>query len=439
MGTTLRIGTSYLDLPHELRNRIHELLEIDQRKNNKQNIDKYKRSFQNGIYDAKVDVFFLYTDDHKWDIKARLIQEYRRKNGWGNDYTVIPPHPKQVSMKYFDQIFRFEIDSINEDFFDPTSIIVPELDTFFVQQGLEKDTILWLYSMLGRLCFEVKEKDEWRIALYMKENVVMKKLLEYMFSSDCIGTISTDIPKECRLSKCHQKAVCISYDDNLDMTDMTSSVVGEEMFLKASTHHHFICVWKTPMFWFSTHNNDRIDILQNIPLRSLFPIEFAYDLSDSKSQVITYKLFKNMDFFFRKSVRLYLDMARQFGDQDIWERSYYLDPPTPCYPYGHVSYYSILPNQLHDFKTRIKDAGDALYHFMRGYFEFDCHFEMPVSDFVPLYQQFRKSIGLQRCGWHRTHYLETFQELGIYLDRRDGEVDVIFGLRRNERALVLNH
>ena len=61
-------------------------------------------------------------------------------------------------------------------------------------------------------------------------------------------------------------------------------------------------------------------------------------------------------------------MSRQVGDQNIWERIFYSYPASPYHPYEQNSYYSILPDQLHDFKERIRHASDILAHFLKNLF-----------------------------------------------------------------------
>jgi hypothetical protein len=70
-------------------------------------IDPNLYGYTNGIYDISTDTFWR-NDYTKYQTEqyAAEIQQYRRKNGWGCDYTV--KKPDKLPIQHFQQTFRFE-------------------------------------------------------------------------------------------------------------------------------------------------------------------------------------------------------------------------------------------------------------------------------------------------------------------------------------------
>ena len=114
-------------------------------------------SFDNGIYDIRQDLFFVYGDD--WAAYAKEMECARNAP---EPYTY--PTTYSVSVNYFPIEFRNPpVPSTALD--DPRDIKVPVFDKLFDMQNFDQDTRDWACIMIGRLFFPVNDMDRWQRAL----------------------------------------------------------------------------------------------------------------------------------------------------------------------------------------------------------------------------------------------------------------------------------
>jgi hypothetical protein len=100
--------------------------------------DRHAFSFRNGVYFADRNVFHPYTSEES--IKDVV-----------------------VAAKYFDQPFE-----PYEELHDWRDIETPTLDSILDYQELPEDVKRWIYVFLGRMLYDVNEKDGWQIVLFIK-------------------------------------------------------------------------------------------------------------------------------------------------------------------------------------------------------------------------------------------------------------------------------
>ena len=130
-------------------------------------VDPHLYCYENGLYDVGNDVFWQFdSDSYDKESYAAEIQQYRRENGWGSDYTVKPPD--KLPIQYFEREFRFEITPCTERYFDANEIELPEFEYICRGQGIDHETQKWLLVFLGRSFFRTGERDNWQISPFIK-------------------------------------------------------------------------------------------------------------------------------------------------------------------------------------------------------------------------------------------------------------------------------
>lgn len=371
-------------------------------------VDRHKWSYENGIYDASTDTFWEFGEEHLWHEQATALETYRRNKGWGDKYVIEPPSGVNMTVKFFEQPFRFRINPQTEESFDATKIKLPELEKVFDSQKLDADTKDWVLIMLARLFFKVGEKDKWQVVFFIKGvagsgKSTLAKLIRYMYPPNLISTLSSNVEAKFGLSAIYKGLICICAevreDFGLDQADWQSAASGEEMSIAIKNKTAIQHLWDTPFFFLGNEVPNYKNASGSVD-RRIFMIEFNFKVRGSDPYLFD-KIVANLDLFHRKCVSMYLDKIRQHGDKDIWSS-------TP----------NILPQQIYDFKNNMRSSVDCLYNFLKGPgFEFNDSYQMPVADFKELYAVHRKANGEEKCRWNREHYASTFQELGISVIR----------------------
>jgi len=378
-------------------------------------VDRNKWSYDNGIYCVDTDTFWKYEEEDYWYEQATAIQNYRRSIGWGNDYTVVPPSSKEMTVKYFPQKFRFTIDPETEKSFNAHEIVLVELDKVLNTQNLTEDTKEWVLKMLARLFFKLGDKDKWQVVFFIKGvagsgKSTLANLIRYMYPPSLVTTLSSNVEAKFGLSAIYKGLICVcsevAEDFGLDQRDWQSAASGEELSIAIKNKTAISHKWTTPFFFLGNEIMNYKNASGSVD-RRLFLIEFNFKVRGSDPHLFT-KIVNDIDLFHRKSVSLYLEEVRKNGDKDIW-------CPAP----------SLLPQQIYDFKTNMRLRVDPLYCFLQsGVFDFDEEHQMSVSDFKEAYTAFRKENGLGGCKWNSDHYASIFTEIGIVLQK-----DMVQGVR----------
>tara|TARA_B100000945_G_scaffold321579_1_gene337219 strand:- start:3223 stop:5169 length:1947 start_codon:yes stop_codon:yes gene_type:complete len=371
-------------------------------------VDRHKWSYDNGIYDTETDTFWVFGEEHLWEEQAQKIQEYRINKGWGENYKVTPPDGMKMTVKYFEQPFRFIITPETEESFDAHKIILPEMDKVLDSQKLETATKDWVLIMLARLFFKVGEKDKWQVVFFIKGvagsgKSTLAKLIRYMYPSNFITTLSSNVEAKFGLSAIYKGLICICAEVReefgLDQADWQSAASGEELSIAIKNKTAISHLWDTPFFFLGNEVPNYKNASGSVD-RRIFMIEFNVKIRGSDPYLFD-KLVSNLDLFHRKSVSLYLAEIRANGNKDIWSS-------TP----------NLLPQQIYDFKNNMRSSVDCLFNFLNSpTFEFDPEFSMPVADFKELYAAHRKANGEEKCRWNKEHFSSTFAELGIFVTK----------------------
>lgn len=378
-------------------------------------IDRHKWSYDNGIYDAETDTFWKYAESKDWKTKAEELQNYRRERGWGDDYTIVPPDGKSMTVKYFEQPFRFTIDPTTEETFDVSSIVLPELEIIFESQKLDVETQKFCLVMLARLFFKVQEKDKWQVVFFIKGvaqsgKSTLARLIRYMYPSNLITTLSSNTEQKFGLSAIYKGLICICAevreDFGLDQADWQSAASGEEVSIAVKNKTAMQHRWDTP-FFFLGNQIPNYETASGSVDRRIFLIEFNYKILGGGDPNLFEKMVQNIDLFHRKSVSLYLETVRKYGDKDIWT----LRP-------------AFLSQQIYDFQASMRSQVDILFKFLTSStFEYDENFKMPLKEFKVAYSGYRKDNGYGTIKWHKDHYGAAFQDRGIAIQQFTENID----------------
>ena len=385
--------------------------------------NRYLQSWSNGIYNTESDMFFPYHQKDEWPEMAKSIEEFRVNHlGWV-DYTCSPPNNEDVSIKYFDQPFRFEITPEEEAKFDVDAIPLPELEFLFQTQKLTKETQDWMLIFLARLLFPISHKDKWKVVLFIKGvdgsgTSTIQKLIRACFQDHQVTSLYQNVEQRYALSTLYKGLVCILGDIRsnfgLNQADWVAATCGEEVSISEKYKTAFAHTWDTPMLMIGSeypnynNNSGSVD-------RHMVVCEFDKKVLECDPQ-FGEKMFKNLDLFMRKSNVKYQAAVREHGTKNIWA-----DDP------------KILPEQMWDFRESMKSIVDPLHGFVTsGIFEFDISYYMPLDVFKTMYGEYRTKNGLEKARWTKDHYQTSFEECGL-----STQVDALDYGGRKVRAIFI--
>ena len=262
-------------------------------------------SFRNGIFIGK-----------EWnaDLNKYVCNFYTYERAQGLDPTI-------VSCKYFD--LDFPIDEQQEDWY---KIRTPVLQSIMDYQRFSEDVCKWLYVFIGRLCFDVNDRDGWQVIPFLKgiarsgKSTIITKVCKKFYDTEDVRTLSNNIEKKFGLWSIHDGFMFISPevkgDLALEQAEFQSIVSGEDVSIARKNEKALSMMWNVPGILAGNEVPGYRDNSGSV-LRRLVTWNFGRQVMDADPH-LDQKLDAEIPYILCKCVEAYLDYAEKYSDQDIW-------------------------------------------------------------------------------------------------------------------------
>jgi len=262
-------------------------------------------SFRNGIFIGK-----------EWnaDLNKYVCNFYTYERAQGLDPTI-------VSCKYFD--LDFPIDEQQEDWY---KIRTPVLQSIMDYQRFSEDVCKWLYVFIGRLCFDVNDRDGWQVIPFLKgiarsgKSTIITKVCKKFYDTEDVRTLSNNIEKKFGLWSIHDGFMFISPevkgDLALEQAEFQSIVSGEDVSIARKNEKALSMLWNVPGILAGNEVPGYRDNSGSV-LRRLVTWNFGRQVMDADPH-LDQKLDAEIPYILCKCVEAYLDYAEKYSDQDIW-------------------------------------------------------------------------------------------------------------------------
>lgn len=348
-----------------------------------------------------------------------------------------------VAVKYFDVPFVRD-DGEFDDGAEHSDISTPLFDSIFEYQGMTPETLEWCYILVGRLLYDVNEKDRWEAIVLIKGPAgcgksTIANIIKHLYPANLVGCISSNCEVKFGLSAFHDKriAICSELKDSfaIPIGDIQSMASGEEIAV-AIKNKTAICVkWKVPVIMMGNElPSSWIDCAGSIT-RRMVCISMARRVLPQNLCLLDQITSTELGALLLKCNRAYLRAASHHYRTDLW---------SPDSVTGEVA----LPPQLHDFRNELRRVTDGLQCYLESGEDVTMKPEegdayMPLQEFRDLYVRYRRDNGLPPIKWGPDQYQTTFQANKLRVERQDqprewrGKMytsDLLFGVEMAGRA-----
>lgn len=271
--------------------------------------DRHLFAFNDGLYFAAKDTFVKYENSHK-------LAEMGMKAG-------------MVAARFHDMPFetdatrrrRMCVDS------DPMDEPTPVTDQLFIDQGFGMDTIRWVYILFGRMIYDLGEKDNWQVQLFLHGlggtgKSTIAKLLSLMYATEDIGPVMNEVEQAFPVTLIYDKFFYIAWDIGTDFSMSKylwqNIVCGDEIAMyqkfkdavKLMVRGHGMMI-----------GNEFPDMMKNDPSESvgrrMVIMSFMERISKKNTGMMA-ALTKEWPILLRKINALYLSEVATNGNEDIW-------------------------------------------------------------------------------------------------------------------------
>lgn len=262
-------------------------------------------SFEDGIYNASDDTFCSYAQ-HADDtlVSSKLIRMPFAV--WYFEGQPIPSSPRLT----YEQI------------------LTPLFDSIFSPQHWAGDMLYWMFVFIGRLFYEVNEKDSWQVIPFLKgvagtgKSTVIK-VIQAMYPASALGVLSNNVEKKFGLSALVGKTIFIvpevKSDCQLDQAEFQSIVTGEELSLAVKHESPWCGRWTIPGIMAGNEAIGYADNSGSIS-RRIVVLDFPNRLApaDIDPTLLTRLLNTELPAIIRKSAVAYHKAVEDHGEADIW-------------------------------------------------------------------------------------------------------------------------
>lgn len=331
--------------------------------------DRHVFSFRNGIYRADRDEFIAYGTPQA----ARLPSDL-------------------VSAKYFDAPF----DQVSHAQVDPDDwavIDTPHLQSILDFQDMSADVSRWMYVMIGRLIYEVGERDSWQVLPYLKgaassgKSTILVRVCRALYDPADVGVMSNNIERKFGLSALYDKLLFVGpemkADTSLEQAEFQSIVSGETVQVAVKFRTAQSVEWRVPGILAGNQVPGWVDNSGSINRRILL-FDFPNRV-DNGDMMLGQKLEREMPAILLKANRAYLHATRLHSHDNVWR---------------HV------PPEMVRSREELTEAVNSMVHFLRnsGALHFHASLVMPLTVFKELYIQYCKESNFRALSMAKDNY-----------------------------------
>lgn len=267
-------------------------------------------AFRNGLYFARLDKYWAYGSQEA------------------------PPAGVVAAANYIDQDFPEQCAMGGEDDWYET-IATPNLQKIMDYQEFPRDVCEWLYAFLGRLMYDVNEKDGWQVIPFMKgqassgKSTILLKVAKNFYDKVDVGVLSNNIEKKFGIGAFCDKymfvAPEIKGDLQLEQAEFQSIVSGEDVQVAIKHSTAQSVMWKTPGILAGNEVPNWTDNSGSITRRIVI-WDFVKSVENGEMDLGD-KLNKELAYIILKCNRAYHDKVRKVGKDNIWQHlpQYFVD------------------------------------------------------------------------------------------------------------------
>jgi hypothetical protein len=342
--------------------------------------DRTVFAFRNGIYFAGEDKFVDYGSE-----KHAVVSE------------------DVIAAKYFDLEIEASIVGHHPD--APESMATPVLQSIMDFQKMSPETCFWLYAMIGRLIYNVGDRDSWQVIPFLKgaastgKSTIINYVCCELFEKSDVGVMSNNIEGKFGLWPLVDKLLFagpeIKQDFRLEQAEFQSIVSGEAVQVavkhsEARTVHH----WTTPGIMAGNQLPGYTDHSNSISRRILI-FDFPRMVSNG-DMFLKDKLKAEMGSIIVKANRCYRKAVRMHGKTSIWEA---------------------VPQAMKDSRTTMKENVNSIVSFLNSnilVFSEDAY--MPVVDFISRYTVYVEEMGMPKIRPNSENLMAPLAEKACYCE-----------------------
>ena len=280
------------------------------------------------------------------------------------------------------------------------------LDSILIYHHLEPDVIEWIYAFIGRLMYEINEKDGWQIIFFFQgqagtgKSTLTLNVCKNLYNDEDVGVLSNNVQRKFGLADICDSLLFVApeikRDFSMEQGEFQSIVSGDKVTINVKHQKSRFINWKIPGVLAGNEVPDFIDNSGSIQ-RRIVTVRFDRRVADS-DMTLGNRLNDEMHSIIRKCNCAYLEKSAQFGRTNVWKH---------------------LPEYFKKTQSALAQATNPLLHFLANCSRlvFGPEYYVPEKVFV---QEFNIHCAENNYGKNRFNpdfYMGPFGQHGIKVHR----------------------
>ena len=325
--------------------------------------DRHWHAFPNGLYSTNYKSFFPW--GHK-RITATITACKYHEDVFPEELLQDQLFPtwQSIPTPHFQRILDTQLAHIVHVEMDPAGHPMRDLEGELVTTPEGPKVIEWAYIMLGRLLYEVNEKDCWQVLPFFVgragtgKSLILSTVASFFEDLD-VAVVSNDQQKGFGLETVYNKMLWlvkeVKHDFTIDQAQFQSMITGEEMSIQRKNKTALQVVWRSPGVLAGNELANWSDNSGSIS-RRLILFYFNKRVSNSDPHLAA-RLKQELPSIMHKCCLAYATAVVQYGKSDLWGLNRSIDPLA-------LGSKTILPSYFHVNKTNLKQQTHLMENFL---------------------------------------------------------------------------
>jgi hypothetical protein len=266
--------------------------------------------------------------------------------------------------------------------------------------------VSWIYAFIGRLLYEVGQKDKWQVMPFIVGRAgtgksLLLKCIAHFFNTEDVEILANNSQKGFGLETVVDKLLWMCYevknDFSLDQGQMQSMISGEDVSVMRKNKTAINVLWKSPGILAGNEVANWVDNSGSMSRRMILAFWDRKVKAENVDPYLDLKVKANIDTLLHKSACAYAAVCAEYGDKDIWGEN-------------------ILPRYFHHAKSRLQVASDPLMSFLKSENAVVVDEKlrgMPWERFRTTANNYFQRENNKNFSWRETKYKAVFEDLGI--------------------------
>jgi hypothetical protein len=305
----------------------------------------------------------------------------------------------------------------------------------------QKRIVMWIYAFIGRMLYEVSQKDKWQVMPFIVGRAgtgksLLLKCVAHFFNAEDVETLANNSQRgfglETLVDKLMWMCLEVKNDFTLDQAQLQSMISGEDVSIMRKNKTALGVLWTVPGILAGNELANWVDNSGSMSRRMILSFWDKKVRADDVDPYLDMKVKARIGNLLHKSSCAYAAVYGEFGDRDIWGKSKVIvdGKEVISMKTNKPLTDTILPLYFHAARNRFQTLSDPLMAFLKSetsvILNESCR-GMSLERFKACANNYFQKENNKTFQWKETKYKAVFEDVGIKKVKIDAKFIEAYG------------